>query len=139
MQIQVGEFRFEAPAEYRELGRRRSRRWAARERHGLPPVLEDLGRDADTITLTGSVWVRTRRDLDAFAVLLRQAGLAAGEDAEPLPVFMGGGDMSSGDYLGLWVVELLHTRDRDLRLENVPARIEFSCRLREHVEAAVEA
>lgn len=137
MQMQIGSFRFEVPGpEYRELARRRTRRWAARERHGLPPILEDLGRDADMVTLTGAVWVRSGADLEAFEVLQREAGLAAGEDAAAQPVFLGGGDAESGEFIGMWVVEQLHTRDRELRLDGIPARIDFSVRLREYAEEA---
>ena len=98
-----------------------------------PPALEDLGRDADTITLTGTVWVRTGADVDAFATLQEEAGLVVDGDAEPLPVFLGGGDADSGAYVGMWVVEQLHARERRLRVDGVPARIDFSVRLREFV------
>ena len=131
--MQIGSFRFQVPGvEYTELARRSQRRWAARERHSLPPILEDLGRDADSITLTGTVWVRSGADVDAFAVLQREAGLVADEDAAPLPVFLGGGNADSGEFIGMWVVEQLHTRDRKLRVDGVPALISFSVRLKEY-------
>ena len=133
MQMQIGSFRFEVPgAEYRDLSRQHRRRWVARERHGLPPVLEDLGRDADSITLTGTVWVRRAADLDAFAALRIDAGLDPDTEAEALPVFLGGGGGASGDYLGLWAVEQLHVRERQLRLDGIPSRVDFSVRLREY-------
>lgn len=134
MQMQIGDFRFEAPgAEYGELTRRHQRRWAARERHGRPPALEDLGRDADSITLTGTVWVRRAADLDAFAGLRRDAGLDPDGEARPLAVFLGGGDLSSGDHLGLWVVEQLQVRERQLRFGSIPSRVDFTLRMREYV------
>ena len=134
MQMQIGDFRFEAPgAEYAELTRRYQRRWAARERHGLPPALEDLGRDADSITLTGTVWVRRAADLDAFAGLRRDAGLDPDGQAKPLAVFLGGGGNSSGDHIGLWVVEQVQVRERRLRFDGIPARVDFTIRMREHV------
>ena len=137
MQIQIGNFRFELPSpQYRELSRRYRRRWAARERHGAPPILEDLGRDADAIALTGTVWVRRAADLDAFAALRRDAGLDPDGEAEPLAVFLGGGGGASGDYLGLWVVEQLDVRERQLRLDGVPARVDFNVRLREYTEVS---
>ena len=133
MQMQIGSFRFEVPAaEYRDLSRRYRRRWVARERHGLPPVLEDLGRDADSITLTGTVWVRRAADLDAFAALRIDAGLDPDTEAEALPVFLGGAAAASGDYLGLWAVEQLQVRERQLRLDGIPSRVDFSVRLREY-------
>ena len=135
MQMQVGSFRFEAPGvEYSELARRRQRRWAARERHGQPAALEDLGRDAETITLTGTVWVRSGADLDAFGVLREEAGLAPGADAAPLGVFVGGGDDQSGEFAGMWVVNRLSTRERELRLGGIPARIDFTLQLTEYIE-----
>ena len=137
MQMQIGSFRFEVPgAEYGELSRRYRRRWAARERHGATPVLEDLGRDADSITLTGTVWVRRAADLDAFAALRVDAGLDPDTEAAPQAVFLGGGGAASGAYLGMWVVEQLQVRERELRLDSVPARVDFNVRLREYTEVS---
>lgn len=137
MQMQIGAFRFELPGpEYSELSRRYQRRWAARERHGAPPVLEDLGRDADAVTLTGTVWVRRAADIDAFAALRQDAGLDPDGEAAPLAVFLGGGGGASGDYLGMWVVEQLHVRERQLRLDAIPSRVDFSVRLREYTEVS---
>ena len=141
MQMQVGSFRFEvAPpggAEYTELARRRRRRWAARERHGQPAQLEDLGRDADTMDLRGTVWVRSSADLAALDALRSEAGLPGEEGAEPQPlaVFRGGDDdANSGEYLGQWVVTRLAERERDLRLDGAPTRIGFELSLMEFVE-----
>ena len=138
MQMQVGAFRFEAGpggAEYTELSRRRRRRWAARQRHGMPAQLEDLGRDAETLDLHGTIWVRSPDDLAALDALRREAGLPAEEDVEPQPlaVFRGGDDSSSGEYLGQWVVTRLNERERDLRVDGVPARISFELSLLEFV------
>ena len=107
MQMQVGTFRFEATVgrpEYRELGRRYRRRWATRERHGLPPELEDLGREAMRIDVRGTVWVRESADIEALTALRRAAALEplAGSDPEvpapALPVFLGGSEGSSGAF-----------------------------------------
>ena len=139
MQMQVGAFRFEASpggAEYTELSRRRRRRWAARERHGQPAQLEDLGRDAETLDLHGTVWVRSPDDLAALDTLRSEAGLPGegGVEPQPLAVFRGGGDNSSGEYLGRWVVSRLNERERDLRVDGVPTRISFELSLMEFVE-----
>ena len=139
MQMQVGSFRFEvAPggAEYTELARRRRRRWAARERHGQPAQLEDLGRDAETMDLNGTIWVRSAADLVALDSLRLEAGLPGEEGAEPQPlaVFRGGDDANSGEYLGQWVVTRLNERERDLRLDGAPTRIGFELGLMEFVE-----
>ena len=149
MQMQVGSFRFDAVtggAEYTELQRLSQRRWAARERHGQTAALEDLGREAETLDLRGTIWVRTAADLAALETLRREAGLRrhasreatqTGDDRvapQPLAVFRGGDDDGqSGDYLGQWVVERLSERERDLRLDGTPARIDFELRLLEHV------
>ena len=138
MQMQVGSFRFEvAPggAEYTELSIRRRRRWAARERHGQPAQLEDLGRDAETMDLRGTVWVRSPDDLAALDTLRSEAGLP-GEDGgspQPLAVFRGGDEGNSGEYLGQWVVSRLNVRERDLRLDGTPTRISFELSLTEFV------
>ena len=133
MQMQVGGFRFEGRAEYSELTRQRERRWAARERHGQPPQLEDLGRGADTMTLHGTVWVRSAADLAALDALRVEAGLAGDDGAQPLAVFHGGGEADSGEYLGHWVISRLTERERDLRLDGTPTRITFEVTLTEHV------
>ena len=138
MQMQVGSFRFEAGpggAEYTDLSRRRRRRWAARERHGLPAQLEDLGRDAETLDLSGTIWVRSPEDLVALETLRLEAGLPGEDDTQPQPlaVFRGGDDGASGEYLGQWVVSRLNERERDLRLDGTPTRITFEISLMEFV------
>ena len=137
MQMQIGTFRFEvAPggAEYRELQRRSRRRWSSRARHGLPPELEDLGRDADQISLRGSVWVDETGDIEALAGLRLQAGLEPDTSAEPLPVFLGGGGGSSGQFMGLWTVTRLEETERSLRENGVPIRIDFRVSLLEKAD-----
>ena len=138
MQMQVGSFRFEAGpggAEYSSLTRRRQRRWAARDRHGRPAALEDLGRSAETMDLSGVVYVRTARDLTALDALRMEAGLPGEDGARPSPlaVFRGGTDTDSGDYIGQWVVTRMVERERDLRLDGTPTSIAFELSLMEHV------
>lgn len=138
MQMQVGSFRFEvAPggAEYRELQRRSRRLWATRPRHGLPPELEDLGRDADQINLRGTVWVDEAGDIEALAELRSQAGLDPGGSAKALPVFLGGGGGSSGEFMGNWAVTRLEETERSLRENGIPIRIDFRVSLLEEADA----
>lgn len=134
MQMQIGTFRFEAAtggAEYQELQRRGRRRWATRERYGLPPELEDLGRDASQIDLRGTVWVQEASDIEALADLRSQAGLEPDTTTEALPVFLGGSAGSSGEYLGRWAVTRLHETERTLRENGIPMRIDFRVSLLE--------
>lgn len=136
MQMQLGTFRFEAAlgaAEYRMLQRTRRRRWTRRERHGRAPEMEDLGRDADEIRLSGSVWVRGAADLVTLDALRDAAGLAGDLTAAPLGVYVGGARGVSGEYAGEWVVTELETTDEHLRLDGTPARIDFQITL---IEAA---
>lgn len=137
MQMQIGAFRFEAAtgaAEYRTLQRIRRRRWARRERHGRPPELEDLGRDAHEIRLSGSVWVREAADLAALQGLMDAAALDSDDSsAAPLGVYMGGGTGTSGEYIGEWAVTELDTTDESLRVGGIPTRIEFRVTLLESV------
>ena len=44
--------------------------------------------------------------------------------------------MASGAYLGMWVVEQLQVREQELRLDGVPARVDFSVRLREYTDVS---
>lgn len=136
MQMQIGAFRFEAAAgaaEYRTLQHIRRRRWARRERHGRPPELEDLGRDADEVRLSGSVWVRAAADLAALHELIAGARLDTDDGATPLGVYVGGSTGTSGEYVGEWVVTEVDTTDEGLRFDGVPARIDFRITLVEVV------
>ena len=136
MQMQIGAFRFDVGgAEYRELTRVRSRRWERRARHGKPPEVEDLGRDADAIELTGTVWVLVSDDLAALDELVSEAGLLKDGEGKPLPVFLGGGSGSSGEYLGEWVVLRLETGERELRHDGIPTEIEFTVSLLEAADS----
>lgn len=134
MQMQIGTFRFEVAvggAEYRELQRRSHRRWGTRPRYGLPPELEDLGRDASRIDLRGTVWVEEASDIEALADLRAVAGLEPGTEASPLDVFLGGSAGSSGEYLGRWAVTRLDETERTLRENGIPIRIDFRVSLLE--------
>ena len=134
--MQIGSFAFDTPGpEYAVLERQSARRWMRRERHGRPPALDDLGRQADEITLRGMIVVQTARDLAALDALRETAGLAADADAASLPVYLGGGAGSSGLFLGHFVVTRLRATDRDLRFGSVPARIDFQVSLLEDADA----
>lgn len=138
MQMQIGSFAFQAQGpEYVSLARRSARRWMPRERHGRPPALDDLGRQADEITLRGTVIVQTARDLEALSALREAAGLAGDADAAAMPVYIGGGAGSSGTFLGYFAIRRLRTTERDLRLESIPARIDFQVELLEDVDGEV--
>ena len=89
MQMQIGPFRFDIAAgtEYTELRRHARRRWTARDRFGQPPALEDLGRDAETLTVRGTVWIRTAAVSTALAAQgpVLPAGLVLRFPDPPLP------------------------------------------------------
>ena len=134
MQMQIGPFRFDIAAgtEYTELRRHARRRWLARERVGQPPALEDLGRDAETITVRGTVWIRTATDLTALAALKAAAGLdPEGAPPAPLPAYLGGGPGASGVFLGPWAVTRLAETERALRADGAPTRVDFTVTLQE--------
>ena len=132
MQMQIGTFRFEiGEAEYQKLSRTRARRWETRARHGIPPQVEDLGREAERIELTGTVWVSTSDDLATLDALVSEAGLGRGGEGKLLPVFLGGGSGSSGEHLGNWALLRMETTDRELRHDGIPTAIEFAVSLLE--------
>ena len=150
MQLQIGTFTFTVDpggAEYANLRRVAGRRWVERQRHGRPPALEDLGRAAATLALSGTVWIRSGTDLAALDELRDAAGLAApaGPDtgaaaveppSQPLPLFSGAdaGSASTRTFHGWWVVTRLTERHRQLRVDGIPARIDFSVSLTEHAD-----
>ena len=152
MQLQIGTFSFTVDAggaEYANLRRVAGRRWVERQRHGRPPALEDLGRAAATLTLSGTVWIRSGADLAALDGLRDAAGLAApaGLDAgaaveppsQPLPLFSGvdaagAAGASTRTFWGWWVITRLTERHRQLRVDGIPARIDFSVSLTEHAD-----
>lgn len=154
MQLQIGTFSFAADpggAEYASLRHVAGRRWTARQRHGRPPALEDLGREAATLTLSGTVWIRSGADLAALDGLRAAAGLAApagadtggaaGPSSQPLPLFSGldAGGTSTRTFHGWWVVNRLSERHRQLRVDGIPARIDFEVRLTEHADTPAGA
>ena len=130
MQMQIGAFRFEVGGtEYQALRRMRRRLWETRARHGKPPEVEDLGRDADRVELTGTAWVSTSDHLAAFDELVSEGGLERGGSGKLLPVFLGGGSGSSGEYLGMWALESLETVEEELRHDGIPTEIQFTAAL----------
>lgn len=132
MQMQLGSFRFEAAAGTEAASQEiaRSRQWVRRGRLGRPPYLQDQGRDAAGITLTGSIPVTSRGRLDALEPLRVEAGLVD-TDSPPEPLILlqadGAGTMRS---LGLWVVERLVETGKGPRTgAGIPAVIEFTISL----------
>lgn len=147
MQIQLGSFSFAAAAggaEYSEARRRSTRRWVERRRHGRPPALEDLGRGAGALELSGTIWVKTAADLGALDALRVAGGLgaAAGEPpgSLPLPLFSGSDSATSSVRVwhGWWVIQRMTERRRMLRVDGTPTRIDFSLSLIEHADPAPE-
>ena len=130
MQMQIGRARFEAQGvEYQDLRRRRTRRWTARDRRGRHPAIEDLGPDADTLSLDGVVWIERLTQLSALDDLVEEGGLNGATEARGLPLFAGGGNGSSGEFLGYWVVRALEVREGKLRFDSIPTRLEFHIEL----------
>ena len=71
------------------------------------PEFDDLGRDAEQITLRGTIWIRSSADLAGLSGLMRDGGVTTEAEADPpqpLPVFLGGNNGASGDHIGNWVV-----------------------------------
>ena len=77
------------------------------------------------------MWVDDAADIEALADLRTLAGLEPDTEAEVLPVFLGGGAGSSGQYLGRWAVTRLEETERSLRENGVPIRIDFRVSLLE--------
>ena len=139
MQIQIGTFQFEAAGGGRGIYRPDPPAPEAVGATGAArqtPELDDLGRDAEQITLRGTIWIRSSADLAGLSGLIREGGLTTEAEADPpqpLPVFLGGNNGASGDHIGNWVVSRITERETTLRIDGVPTRIDFSVMLTEHV------
>ena len=133
--MQIGTFVFGIPnPEYSEVVRTIERRWAARERHGRLPALEDLGPEATLIRLSGSHLVESHEDLSALATLRDIEGIRSLHTAHAIPVFAAGGAGTSGLYLGHWVIRRLEIVDTALRLGDIPTLVEFHIEILEASE-----
>ena len=134
MQLQIGSFRFEAAAETSAQEINRARRWVRRQRFGRPPALEDRGRAAMELTLTGTIPIRSVADLAALDALRAEGGLVDTADP-PQPLTLFRARAAGGvEAIGTWVVERLVERRIGLRTPaGIPTAIEFTVSL---VEAA---
>lgn len=126
----LGSFQFGIDtAAFTDLQRSSAYRWDAKNRIGRQPAMQNVGRGADTIGLSGTIYPHWRGGLGQIGVLrdLASAGL-------PLPLVYA--FETSGQYCGLWCIESIEETRTVLFENGAPRKIDFRVTLREYGEDA---
>lgn len=106
-------------AAYDEMQRAAEYRWAAQDRIGRPPARQWLGRGAETVELSGTIYPVRRRAEEDLAALRAEAA-----KGEPLRLMLG-----TGEILGLWTIERIQETGTVFHPGGVPRKVEFRVRL----------
>lgn len=124
----LGGFRFGIEtAAFQKLQRSSAARWQALNRIGRRPAMQNTGRDADKISLSGVIYPHYKGGLGQMSAL--RAMLNAGT---PVPLVYAFDRV--GQYCGLWCVTSI-SEDRTVFFDNgTPRKIEFSIDLQEYGE-----
>ena len=123
-QLSIGNFSFSIDtAQYQRLEQMHRYRWAKRDRLGAIPQREYQGKDAQTLTITGSLIGQPIQNLQALQAM------AGDRNAKPQNVFMGGDDTGS-TFLGTFVIDSISTTSRTFT-GHTPMRIDFTITLSE--------
>ena len=124
----LGNFQFGMDtAAFNELKRASSFRWESKNRIGRRPAMQNTGRDADTISLSGTIYPHWRGGLGQMAAL---RAMAASGKAQPLVYAF----ENAGQYCGLWCITSIDETRTVLFDNGGPRKIEFSLTLREYGE-----
>jgi len=124
----LGSFQFGMDtAAFNELKRASNYRWESKNRIGRSPAMQNTGRDADTISLSGTIYPHWRGGLGQMATL---RAMAATGEAQPLVYAF----ESSGQYCGLWCITNIDETRTVLFDNGGPRKIEFNMTLREYGE-----
>lgn len=126
----LGDFQFGIDtAAFTDLQRSSAYRWEAKNRIGRQPAMQNVGRGADTISLSGTIYPHWRGGLGQMAALRDMA--ATGEPQPLVYAFE-----TSGQYCGLWCIESIE-ETRTILFENgAPRKIDFRVTLKEYGEDA---
>ena len=124
----LGSFQFGMDtAAFDQLQRSSAYRWEAKNRIGRQPAMQNTGRDADTITLSGAIYPHWRGGLGQIGALRAMA-----ESGEPQPLVYA--FETSGQYCGQWCITGIEETRTVLFDNGAPRKIEFSLVLREYGE-----
>lgn len=126
----LGSFQFGMDtAAFNELKRASGYRWEAKNRIGRSPAMQNVGRDADTIALSGVIYPHWRGGLGQMAAL---RAMATTGEAQPLVYAF----ENSGQYCGRWCIVSIEETRTVLFDNGAPRKIEFGLTLREYGEDA---
>lgn len=124
----LGSFQFGMEtAAFNDLKRTSNYRWEAKNRIGRKPAMQNTGRDADTITLSGVIYPHWRGGLGQMATLRAMADTG---QAQPLVYAF----ENAGQYCGKWCITAIDETRTVLFDNGSPRKIEFSLTLREYGE-----
>ena len=126
----IGSFTFSIDsAAFQQLERKTSYKWAKQERIGRNPALQFVGREAETITLQGTIYPHFRGGLGQMAQIRALAGSGMPQDFAMC-------DSESGTVMGRWVVESVRETRTVFFADGAPRKIDFSITLTEYGEDA---
>ena len=122
----LGDFTFNInTAAFQSLERASSWRWQGIDRIGRKPAQQFTGPEADSITLSGTIYPHYRGGLGQIGRMRRMA-----DKGEPLPLIYA--FEAVGQYCGLWCIKGI-TEGRTVFFSNgAPRKIEFSLTLVEY-------
>lgn len=126
----LGSFEFGIDtAAFNDLQRSSAYRWEAKNRIGRQPAMQNTGRSADTISLSGTIYPHWRGGLGQMSALRDMA--ATGEPQPLVYAFE-----TSGQYCGLWCIESIEETRTHFLDGGAPRKIDFRLTLKEYGEDA---
>jgi len=124
--LALGDYQFSVDAaQYQELERKHSWRWVTYHRVNQKSAAQFQGSDASEITLTGTIYGETSRDVQQIDQMK-----AEGDKGEPLRLVSGSSAL--GRDWGLWCMESLHEKQNHLIDDGTPLKQSFTIRLKEY-------
>lgn len=126
MMMQLGSFQFGLlTAAYQELQRSTEYRWVGHEVFGKEPVLQYVGKGADTITLPGVIFPEYRGGL--YQIDNMRAAAGRGKPHLMISGF--------GVVMGSWVIERVEETHTTFAAGGIPRKIDFTLNLRKFAES----
>lgn len=124
----LGSFEFGIDtAAFKELQRNSAYRWQAKNRIGRRPAMQNTGREADSISLSGVIYPHWRGGLGQMSALRAMA-----ESGLPVPLVYAFD--TTGQYCGEWCITSIDETRTVFMEGGGPRRIEFRVSLKEYGE-----